>query len=226
MKIVIAIPWRAQPGRDLAHSLTLRHWAELLPEAQVVHADYGGELFSLAGSRNAGVRLAEKIGADIVIICDADTLVQAEPIGSAIEGARTSGKVHLPYEYCRTLGVDGSAQYRDGVPLPECDAIPVYGSTGGVYVTTPSSWWAHGGQDPRFRGWGYEDVAWFIAHETLLGEPVRHEGDIYPLHHPSAPKDAPILEANYALLARYGEASGDPEAMRRIIAESGQEPLG
>ncbi|MFE9220802.1 hypothetical protein ACFYN3_31245 [Streptomyces lavendulae] len=220
MKVMVAIPWRAEPGRELAHSLTLRHWAGVLPEAQVVDVDSGSELFSRAGSRNEAVRQAERAGAEVVVIGDADTLVDEVPLGLAIEGARTSGKVHLPYVVCRSLGADGTAQYCEGVPLSECDAIPVYGSCGGIYVTTPSTWWAHGGQDERFRGWGFEDVAWVHAHVTLLGEPVRHEGNIYPLDHPVGAKEVPLLEANYALLVRYEEAAGNPEAMRALIAES------
>ncbi|MFK0202748.1 hypothetical protein [Streptomyces lavendulae] len=225
MKLMVAIPWRAEPGRELAHSLVLRQWERVLPEAQVIDVDSGSEMFSRAGSRNEGVRQAEKAGADVVIICDADTLVEEVPLGLAIEGALTSGKVHLPYLVCRSLGVDGTAQYCDNVPLSECDAIPVHGSCGGVYVTTPSTWWAHGGQDERFRGWGFEDVAWYIAHETLLGEPVRHEGNIYPLNHPVGSKKDSLLAENYAWLVRYEEASVNPEAMRALIAESAERAL-
>ena len=86
----------------------------------------------------------------------------------------------------------------------------VRGACSGVYVTTPRTWAAHGGQDERFRGWGFEDAAWYLAHEALLGEPpIRHEGRVYALHH--APRCGPArVRANAALMDRYRAAEGDP----------------
>jgi hypothetical protein len=85
-------------------------------------------------------------------------------------------------------------------------------------VTTPRTWWRHGGQDQRFRGWGFEDAAWYLAHETLLGEaPRRHPGHVYALHHTAEVREGPQYDANAALMERYRAAATSAEAMRTLV---------
>ncbi|MEU0937597.1 hypothetical protein [Embleya sp. NPDC005971] len=221
MNITVAIPWRdTSPARARAHELVLDHWERLLPEADLIDIDTDHEPFCLSACRNAGVALAEERGADVVILADADTLAEEQPVRAAATAARTSGLVHLPYTEYRSLRGDGTAQYLASVPLPDCNAFVVGGACSGIYVTTPATWWAHGGQDVLFRGWGFEDAAWFTAHTTLLGaEPVRHDGRVYSLTHPSAVKEGEQYTANAARCHRYHQAAGDPDAMRALIAE-------
>jgi hypothetical protein len=222
---VVVIPWRSQPSREYAHDLTVARWRSILPGVHVIDIDTGDEPFDAAACRNEGVRRAEHAGFGVVVVSDADTLVEREPLLAAVEGATTTGRVHLPYTECRSLRADGSAQYRAGRPPHECAAVTVHGSCGGVYVTTPATWWAHGGQDGRFKGWGFEDAAWEVAHTTLLGSPpVRHEGHIYVLYHTPALKEGAHYEANLALCNRYHQASGDTDAMRTLIGERSCRP--
>ncbi|MGI5274755.1 glycosyltransferase family 2 protein [Nonomuraea sp. CA-218870] len=220
VRALVAIPWRHQPSRMVAHEATVARYRELLPGVEIVEVDTGHEPFCLAGCRNRGVRLAEERGADVVVLGDADTLPEREPLLAAIEGAATSGLVHLPYTAYHSLRADGTAQYRRGVPLDRCNHLVVPAATSGVYVTSPETWWACGGQDERFLGWAPEDVAWLICHRTLLGsEPVRHEGRVYALHHQSATKTGPAYEQAVALYQRYMDAAGDETAMRALISE-------
>ena len=94
----------------------------------------------------------------------------------------------------------------------------MHGACSGVYVTTPATWWAHGGQDESFRGWGFEDAAWYLAHQTVLGEePRRHSGRVYALHHEAAPREGEQYEANARLMDEYRAAAGDAEAMRQLV---------
>ncbi|SPF06467.1 hypothetical protein [Streptomyces sp. MA5143a] len=218
MHITVVMPFRPQPSREYAHDISVAHWRRLLPSVPVTNVDTGDEPFNSAACRNAGVYGAAQSEADVVVIADADTLVAERPLWQAIEGATRSGLVHLPYTEYRALGAEGSAQYRAGVPLHDCAAVTVPGACSGIYVTTPETWWAHGGQDERFRGWGFEDAAWELAHTTLLGAPpVRHEGNVYSLHHSPAAKEGPQYEANAALCHRYHQAANDPTAMRALI---------
>ncbi|MFI1178830.1 hypothetical protein ACH4UT_04660 [Streptomyces sp. NPDC020799] len=220
MNIAVAIPWRPQPGREEAHDISVAHWLRTLPAAAVLDVDTDDEPFNPAACRNAGVRRAERSGADIVIIADADTLAEEAPLRNAVEGAAGSDLVHLPYTEYRSVDAEGSAQHRAGVALSECSALTVQGACSGVYVTTPATWWAHGGQDERFRGWGFEDAAWEIAHTALLGAPpVRHEGRVYALPHPPGVKEGLQYVANAALCYRYQQAAADPEAMRALVEE-------
>ena len=222
IRVLVAIPWRAQPHRIYAYDLTVQRYRALLPDATITSVDTNHEPFCLAACRNQGVREAEQAGYDVVILADADTLPEQEPLHAAIEAAQTSGLVHLPYTEYRSLGADGTAQHRAGKPLEDCSHVVVPYATSGVYATTPATWWACGGQDERMLGWGMEDVAWLVAHRALLdAEPARRDGRVYALHHESAVKQGGQYERNVELYQRYLEAgdSGDPETVRAIVNE-------
>jgi hypothetical protein len=222
MRVLVAIPWRPQPDRVYAHDLTVQRYKHLLPDADIVDVDTSHEPFCLAACRNRGVREAEQAGFGVAVLGDADTLPEQKPLLAAIEAAQTSGLVHLPYTEYRSLRADGTAQYQDGTRLEGCNHVVVPYATSGVYVTTPAAWWASGGQDERFQGWGPEDFAWLITHRALLGaDPVRHEGRVYALHHEDPAKDGPAYDAAVELYQRYLEAgdSGEPEAVRAIANE-------
>lgn len=224
-RVLVGIPWRPQPHRLYAYDLTVARYRELLPDADIVAVDTDHEPFCLAGCRNEAVRLAEDRGADVVVLADADTLPEAKPLREAIDQARYSRFVHLPYTEYRSLRADGTKHYRHGVALEDCAHMVVGGACSGVYVTTPKTWWSHGGQDERHLGWGGEDASWYAAHTTLLGaEPVRHEGRVYALHHETQVKEGPQYTANFALVYRYHQAQGDPEAMRALVTEGASSP--
>jgi hypothetical protein len=222
MRVLVAIPWRPQPDRIYAHDLTVQRYTELLPDADIVDVDTDHTPFCLAACRNKGARIAEEIGADIVVLGDADTLPERDPLLEAIEQARYSRFVHLPYTEYRSLGATGTGQHRAGKPLEDCDHITIPFATSGVYVTTPATWWSCGGQDERLLGWGMEDVCWLVAHRALLrAEPVRRDGRVYALGHASAVKEGEQYERNVALYHRYLAAgdSGNPDAVRAIVTE-------
>ncbi|NII49749.1 MULTISPECIES: hypothetical protein [Frigoribacterium] len=214
--VTVVIPWRPQPSRVPAFETVVAWWRRALPDAEIVPVDTDDELFNLARCRNVGV---SRVAADeVAVIADADTLPQLEPLLAAVAAARTSGRVHLPYTAYHWLGATGSAQFADGTPLEECDHELVRGACSGVYVTTPATWRSHGGQDERFRGWGFEDAAWYLAHETLLGEaPVRHEGAVFALHHQAESREGPQYDANAALMQAYREAAVDEATMRAFL---------
>lgn len=213
----VVIPWRPAPSRMEPFQRVWDWYTENLPEAHLRTIDTDDDVFVLAACRNEAVRTAPE-GA-VVVMSDADTLPEIESLRRAIEAARTSGLVHLPYTEYRWLGGTGSAQYASGVPLESCAYEQlVRGACSGVYVTTPSAWWAHGGQDEGFRGWGFEDAAWYLAHETLLGEPPRrHDGRVFALHHAPETRAGAGYDANAARMERYRAAAGDPVAMAGLL---------
>lgn len=221
-RVLVGVLWRPQPHRVYAHDLTVQRYRDLLPGADVVDVDTDHELFCLAACRNRVVRLAEAGGYDVAVLADADTLPERGPLLQAIEQARYSRFVHLPYTEYRSLRRDGTDQALDGVPLERCAHVTIPFATSGVYVTTPTAWWASGGQDEHMLGWGMEDFAWLIAHRVLLGaEPARHEGRVYALHHESAAKHGDQYERNVARYHRYLAAAeaGDTDMIRTLTAE-------
>ena len=213
---VVVIPWRPQPSRLAAFEATSGWYLENLPGAVVRTVDSGEVPFNLARCRNVGI--AGLPQDEVVVIGDADTIPSLEPLQEAVAAAAASGLVHLPYTRYQWLGAIGTAAFFDGAPLDAIEATLVVGACSGVYVTTPRTWASHGGQDERFRGWGFEDSAWYAAHTTLLGAvPQRHEGNVYALHHETQLREGEQYEANAALRERYREAETSPAAMRELV---------
>jgi len=187
--------------------------------------DSGHAPFSRAGSRNEGVRQAEAAGADVVVLCDADTLPEAEPLHAAIEAA-TDGVLHLPYTWYRGLSQRGTVDYLAGAKAEDCATDWAHEwATGGVLVLTPAAWDAAGGMDERLVGWGHEDVVFRICIDALVGPTVKHHGTITHLWHPlESGLGSPQHVANGALCQRYNDAAGDPDAIRALNAERAHQP--
>ncbi|WP_411701445.1 hypothetical protein [Conyzicola sp.] len=215
--VKVIIPWRPQPSRLAAFDATSAWYRQNLPGAEILTVDSGDVPFNLARCRNVG--MASIPGVDeVVIIGDADTIPSLEPLLEAVASASTSGLVHLPYTRYQWLGREGTTAYFDGADITSVDATLVVGACSGVYVTTPRTWASHGGQDERFRGWGFEDSAWFAAHTTLLGsQPQRHDGNVYALHHETQLREGEQYDANAALRERYRDAEPSAEAMRALV---------
>jgi hypothetical protein len=218
MVVVVVIPWRPQPSRVAAFETVTQWYRDNLPEARLEIVDTDDSPFNLAACRNRGVATVDTD--EVVVIGDADTLPEREPLLAAIAAAG-DGFVHLPYDEYHWLGRDGTAQFRAGTPLAECDFELVRGACSGVYVTTRATWERHGGQDETFRGWGFEDAAWYLAHTTLLGEaPRRHTGRVYALHHVGEVRAGAQYDANAARMERYRAAEGDADAMRQLVTSA------
>ncbi len=214
--VAVVIPWREQPSRRYAKHIVTDWYARNFPEFSVALVDTPDVPFNLAACRNSGVRSAA--GFDVVIINDADTIPERDALIEAIEACVDSGVVHLPYNEYRSLMEEGTADYLREEKLIDCHHMIVDGAVSGVFVTTPRTWWTHGGQDEAFRGWGYEDVAWFIAHTTIIGkEPQRHEGRVYSLHHVSAVKEGDNYTENAARCFKYQMAQGDYLMMHSLV---------
>lgn len=213
----IVIPWRPAPSRLPAFERVTAWYRDAFPGVPVETIDTDDTPFVLAACRNAAMRAGDPD--EVVVIGDADTIPEREALTAAVLAAETSPLVQLPYDEYRWLGRSGSADYAAGVALHDC-AVEQYvdGACSGVYVATPRVWWSHGGQDEGFRGWGFEDAAWFFAHSTLLGAPPeRHPGRVYALHHVGEQRAGEAYEANAARMEQYRAAAGDPEAMALLV---------
>lgn len=224
--VAVVIPWRpGTPERNAHHEYVRAHLANLLPDAVHLDVDSGHTPFSRAGSRNEGVRQAEAAGVDVIVLCDADTLPEPGPLHAAI-GAATDGLLHLPYTWYRGLSASGTAEFLEGAPAVECPTDLAHEwSTGGVLVIQPRAWWQVGGMDERYVAWGFEDAAFKIAVDALLGPTVRHDGTITHLWHPPESNlGSPQHVANGQLCQRYVDATGNADALRAIIAEHATTP--
>lgn len=226
MTVAVVIPWRPGTAERIAHHDYVRtHLTALLPDAIHLDVDSGHQPFSRAGSRNEGVRQAQAAGADVVVLCDADTLAEAEPLHAAIEAA-TDGRLHLPYTWYRGLSQRGTIDYLAGAPAADCPTDWAHEwATGGVLVLTPDAWNRAGGMDERCVGWGMEDVILRICADALLGPTVKHSGTITHMWHPlESGLGSPQHIANGQLCERYIAADNDPDVIRALIAERAHQP--
>ncbi|MGV8895672.1 MAG: hypothetical protein ACOH10_15085 [Rhodoglobus sp.] len=215
--LTVIIPWREQPTRISALNAVRDWYLNEIDDVDFVLVDSHDGVFNLSQARNLGVASITDPHR-VVVINDADTIPQRDSLLHAVDAAANSGLVHLPYTEYHWLGAPGSAQFAAGAELDDCEFELVRGACSGVYVTTPQTWVSHGAQDERFRGWGFEDAAWYLAHSTLLGEPPRRsDGRVFALHHAAQPREGDQYDANAALMERYKEAAGDVAAMRALV---------
>jgi len=223
--VAVLVPWRpiGCPHRDAAWAAVQHHWTEA--GFVVIVGDDGGDPFSRAASLN---RAAAEVDVDVYVVADADTLVDVEQVAAAITLANSSLGMVLAYtEFCY-LNDRGTALALRSTPAerrrlfgaPDRDRYLSWclsTSVSSCVVVSAATWHIVGGFDPRFRGWGMEDVAFFTACETLTRVATRRiPGPVLHLSHPSEPIRP---AANVALLDRYNAARANPAAMRHLVVE-------
>ncbi|MEU2835330.1 galactosyltransferase-related protein [Streptomyces lavendulae] len=189
----------------------------MFPDVPIRDADSGHDVFNRAASRNEAMRTLN--GYEAVLLCDADTLVEADPVMEAVHQAH-SGALHLPFTLYRSWSRNATRRLLDGEEVDESkDADVLSGSTGGAMVMSPAAWWGIGGMDERFTAWGYEDVAFPLAATVLGSGVVRHAGSVWHLWHPTDRNaESPQQQAGAQLCHRYIQAEA-PEAMRDLVDE-------
>ena len=225
-KVTVTVPFRGGAlDREIHADYVSARLREMLPDADHLVVDVPGT-FSRARVRNECVRRA---GSGVVVLCDADTVPEKQPLLDAIAGAAQDGRLHLPYTRYRALSPAGTlAVYARGVhpadaPVEEESRRPI----GGVWVIDTDAWWDAGGMDEQFRGWGFEDDAFHTAATVLLGETVRHEGAITHLHHtPAANTRSTLLRNSRSRYQDYSRARRDPDAMRTLVGLDPTTPPG
>lgn len=225
MNVEVAIPWRNDGGhREKSLQGVIESYSKNYPISLV---DSGHEPFNRAASRNRAIALST---ADVVILTDADILVEKEPLTEAIEIASSTDAVAKPYDRIRCLSPDGTDSYWGGSPLLSCHAEQDYTSlTGGVFIVRPRVWRDIGGMDPRIATWGFEDRVFLTVLRMLA---IPHPSVVGTAHHLWHPPAAPWASCNYrdsttwpawlqqnaALLGRY-EAATSTSDIRAIQKE-------
>lgn len=146
-----------------------------------------------------------------------------------IEGGHR-GQVKAYTRY-RRLGEDASraaSSYRDVLAAPDDQIVweMEVGHAHGAVACHLDDFVNVGGYDPAFVGWGYEDLAFDLAFESIVGPTARVPGDlihIWHQPHETAAEDDPYHLQNMArYYDRYVPAAGDPDALRALRFEGQQ----
>jgi len=212
------VPWRPDgEHRDRLWEFCRKHWETVCGDIEIHTADVPGTF-----SRAASINRAAVGDWDVGVILDADVVADAEQVYAAVATARATG--HLTFAFTHYAGLaphmtnrvlagyegdrDLGVRYRSEQHESSIAAVPraLFDEVGGF--------------DPRFVGWGQEDVA-FAQACRVLGGIERVPGTVWHLWHPRSPerdKGKDSYRAAQLLGARYREAR-TPDVMRALLAE-------
>lgn len=226
--VEVFVPWRPDGGwRDQLWHASVIYWGKLIPGVKVTTGDrVADDPINRAAARNAAARdgFYGSPPWQVAVFADADIMIdQAWQVHAAVEEAGRTGRLVYAHTWRAGLGRHVTEQILAGDPpqrwLGERDEWDA-NTFSSCYAVPRGLWEAVGGFDDRFRGWGFEDLAFMLACKALGGV-SRVEGVVYHLWHPRPREDQegqPHYAANEALWRRYMAAGTDPDAMRQVLA--------
>lgn len=210
----VVIPWRAGcPHRRAALGwVTARHE----DVGRTVHVGWmSGDWCKARAVQNGMPR------SGVVVVSDAD--VWCDGLDQAIQAVEDGAPWAVPHTSVKRLDEASTAAVLDGGPLGgTLDQKRYLGKAGGGIVVTTVDVWRSIPMDPRFVGWGQEDLSWAVALERLAGPMWRGDADLWHLWHP--PQDRASRHHGTAggvqLYRRYCKA--DHGQLLAIAAEARQ----
>jgi predicted glycosyltransferase involved in capsule biosynthesis len=212
MKLGIVVPWRARPTRVKAFGLAVNRLMDQFPNSTVYYADKEDEIFNVSGSRNQGCLSAIKDGCDMLLVVDADTLLDKKSIKNAIVEATKNNCVCMPFMFYNPASEKVSTSLINGEIPFEKVAVrsdeSAWNHPGGAYVMSSSTFLLLNGWDERFVGWGYEDDAFAEAHKRVLGRGfMRVEGYAVAMFHQD--RDQEYIDINSKRYRTYVDSSNE-----------------
>jgi hypothetical protein len=193
MRTVMLVPRRAQPDRDKLWDWCKARWQAILPEIPIYEGHHDEGPFNRSAAINRAARLADGDGGwDVAVVIDADIFIRRSQVEAAVASAAKTGRVTWAHRRWRGIREDLTPRIiryqQDFGPEIDREDMDVL-----VERTNPLSWscciaipravWDDlGGFDERFRGWGFEDMAFQSAVCGLYGH-ERIQGDVYHLWH-------------------------------------------
>jgi glycosyltransferase involved in cell wall biosynthesis len=257
--ISILVPFRADsPYRVELWSWLREYWEHELPEAEIIighdHGARKGEPFSKTSAVNNAFHRSR---GDIIVILDADAYMDGEVIkhcAHRLRQARRHGRRtwFIPYRYMyrltqeatfRVLSSDPFHPLRFPTPPNPGDIDGTQGSAGPgrahnygalIQIMPREAFETVGCMDPRFRGWGGEDVSFLRALDTLWGRHKNMDEEVLHLWHPKKhiggfdPASQYLTRvwnhqrrpgSNNKLAMRYHLATWKPVQMRKLVDE-------
>jgi hypothetical protein len=246
-QISFLVPFRAdpeQPHRSEVWSWLRHYWSWELPDIEIVMGRSSGEAFSKTEAVNDA---ASRARGRIFVIIDSDTYMRGSIIrdcANEIDESLRRGVPlwFVPYRHLYRLTretTDAVLESNPRRPLrftspPAQDEVEsTQGSSHGhrfgamIQIMPREAYDEVGCMDPRFQGWGGEDIAFVRALDTLYVKHKTTENDVVHLWHPSMDVETTVrmwpgqktAGFNNNLAQRYSMATGDRERMRALVDE-------
>lgn len=229
MNIVILVPRRAGVAeRDRLWEFARTWWQNDQPDWPIVEGHHALGPFNRAQAINVAAAEADPDW-DVALIIDADTLCDPHAARAAVDMAAATDQMVVAGDERIMLTRQGTAKIIAGTHQ---GSWRVRGTQDRVYTDSCSGavavsrklWDSVGGFDPLFAGWGFEDIAFRIACETLSGKPmVKVSAAMYHLWHTTSHENNQrndTYQANAARCERYKAAHRDPGALHVLLAEA------
>lgn len=227
MDFSVVIPFHANgdPNREAALDRVVE-W--LVPHGWPVIVEHAppDRPWSKGEVVDAGVRRTETPG---VVIHDADVLVAHAAVATCATAvtvghawAQPHGEV---YRLNRKMTRAVIAHQAHGIPNPFLGAGALERRPhpappgGGLVVLSRATYDLVGGIDPRFVGWGGEDISFARALDTLAGPAFRMREPMWHLWHEPQPTVLPRRGSadTERLASRYLDAVGNVEQMAEVV---------
>lgn len=216
--VAVVVPLRLEcPYRERAWTFVRARFAVEHPTWRIIEAHDDGEPFSKSA---AVMRAVKDVDEDVVIVHDAD--VWCDGLGDALEYLAFSGWVVPHYDVLRLSEYATHQTFNHQVDGHNELVERYRGVLGGGVVALYRELIDRVPLDPRFKGWGGEDISWGHALRTLAGEAWRGRNVLYHYWHPPAPRLTRAVgsEESLALTLRYCDASRNKNQMQEIVDEA------
>lgn len=219
--VSVLIPYAAADQARANAFHYVQDWYRIhVPDAEVIVGRCSGPWSKGAALRAA----AAEASGEILVIADADSLVEPETIDEAIATVAATGDWVVPHRTVYRLTAEETERIYDGGKFRRGPGLvvrqPYTGPPGGgIVVLRRADWDLVGGVDPRFEGWGGEDICFGFALETLVGWHRRLVGRLFHLWHEHPAPELRGSPESEALVARYKAARAKPSEMLALIEE-------
>lgn len=181
--VAVVISWR-KGDRDRKKALGyVKSWYKRFLNCEVVLADdIDPDHFNRGRAFNTGFL---KTKASTIVFADADFIVSGTSLKEAIKLSQSNSYV-VPFSKIHYLSKVSSGKIYDGAhpftAFSDTRVVPKF-LAGGPFVMSASNFNKVEGFDYRFRGWGFEDLAFKAKVTRLLGAPLKMAGTAVHLYH-------------------------------------------
>jgi len=200
---------------DCPYRLVALDWVREQHEWPVTVAA-GGEPWVKAAAIGPAIEASK---ADVLVIADADCWTDGLP--EAVRAVELGAPWAKPHALVHRLTEESTRSFMAGEPWTGLDQEPYRGVAGGGFVVARRETLLEIPMDPRFVGWGQEDIAWAVALHTLAGPAWLGDADLIHLWHPPQKRLSRMWGSTESkrLLRRYVAAKSKPDLMRSLIEE-------